>query len=197
MDVRLRQALGEAAELPENAYPGEYLVGPGRRSGWRADPQGMRALAARPEAERIERLGRLRGRRDMVEGQRRVLEAYGTRFDRWAHEQRDVRDAGLPERGDRGARPRPATPTSRTGRSGSARPRFGDDKDRVLRKSDGELTYFAVDIGFHHFGKFGGADHVINFLGPDHHGYVAAHAGGDAGARPPARGASTCSSSSS
>src|SRR4029077_20932202 len=49
---------------------------------------------------------------------------------------------------------------------------FGDDKDRVLRKSDGELTYFAVDIGFHHFGKFGGMDTVINFLGPDHHGHV-------------------------
>ena len=49
---------------------------------------------------------------------------------------------------------------------------FGDDKDRVLRKSDGELTYFAVDIGFHHFGKFGDVDHVIDFLGPDHHGYI-------------------------
>src|SRR5213075_833851 len=45
-------------------------------------------------------------------------------------------------------------------------------KDRVLRKSDGELTYFAVDIGFHHFGKFGGMDTVIDFLGPDHHGHV-------------------------
>ncbi|HET9516768.1 MAG TPA: arginine--tRNA ligase, partial [Actinoplanes sp.] len=49
---------------------------------------------------------------------------------------------------------------------------FGDDKDRVLIKSDGELTYFAVDIGFHHFEKFLRVDHVINFLGPDHHGYV-------------------------
>jgi hypothetical protein len=43
---------------------------------------------------------------------------------------------------------------------------FGDDKDRVLRKSDGELTYFAVDIAFHHYDKFGRADRVINFLAP-------------------------------
>jgi arginyl-tRNA synthetase len=49
---------------------------------------------------------------------------------------------------------------------------FGDDKDRVLRRSDGELTYFGVDIGFHHFEKFERADHVINFFGPDHHGYI-------------------------
>jgi len=49
---------------------------------------------------------------------------------------------------------------------------LGDDKDRVLRKSDGELTYFAVDIGFHHFGKFADVDCVIDLLGPDHHGYI-------------------------
>ena len=42
----------------------------------------------------------------------------------------------------------------------------------MLRKSDGELTYFAVDIGFHHFTKFGDVDCVIDLLGPDHHGHV-------------------------
>ena len=49
---------------------------------------------------------------------------------------------------------------------------FGDDKDRVVAKSDGELTYFGVDIGFHHAEKFGHADSVIDLIGPDHHGYV-------------------------
>src|SRR2546430_845689 len=49
---------------------------------------------------------------------------------------------------------------------------FGDDKDRVLRKSDGELTYFGVDVGFHHFVKFGQSDLVVDLIGPDHHGYV-------------------------
>src|SRR6266849_501589 len=49
VDVRLRQALGEAAELPESSYPGEYLVDLVTK--WLAtDPAGMRAVAALPEA---------------------------------------------------------------------------------------------------------------------------------------------------
>ncbi|HEX9094317.1 MAG TPA: arginine--tRNA ligase [Coriobacteriia bacterium] len=52
-------------------------------------------------------------------------------------------------------------------------PEYGDDKDRVLRKSDGELTYFASDIAYH-ADKFGrGFDRVIDIWGADHHGYVA------------------------
>jgi arginyl-tRNA synthetase len=43
----------------------------------------------------------------------------------------------------------------------------------VLRRRDGEATYFAVDIAYHQYVKFAGADRVINLLGPDHHGYVA------------------------
>jgi len=48
----------------------------------------------------------------------------------------------------------------------------GDDKDRVLRRSTGELTYFATDIAYH-ADKLGRSyDHLINVLGSDHHGYV-------------------------
>ncbi|HSB41578.1 MAG TPA: arginine--tRNA ligase [Methylomirabilota bacterium] len=169
VDVRLRQALGEAVELPENAYPGEYLVE--MVAGWLAqDPRGMRELAARPEAERVERLGR-RAVEAIVESQRRVLEAYGTRFDRWAHEQGDVRDAGRPQAAIDALAGAGHT-YEQDGALWFRSTAFGDDKDRVLRKSDGELTYFAVDIGFHYFEKFQRADHVIDFLGPDHHGYV-------------------------
>src|SRR5207302_10905262 len=45
--------------------------------------------------------------------------------------------------------------------------------DRVLRRSNGEPTYFAVDVAYHHHVKFAAADRLINLLGPDHHGYVA------------------------
>jgi arginyl-tRNA synthetase len=169
VDVRLRQALGETAELPENSYPGEYLVE--LVATWlAADPEGTRALAALPEAERIERLGR-RAVTEIVAGQRAVLEAYGTRFDTWAHEHADVRTRGLPERAL--AELQAAGHTyEEDGALWFRSTTFGDDKDRVLRKSDGELTYFAVDIAFHHYDKFGRADWVINFLGPDHHGYI-------------------------
>jgi arginyl-tRNA synthetase len=169
VDVRLRQALGERAELPENSYPGEYLVDLANE--WiDADPAAMRALAALPEAERLPRLGR-RAVEDMVRGQRAVLEAYGTTFDRWVHEDRDVRQAGLPERAIEALSAAGQT-YEQDGALWFRSTAFGDDKDRVLRKSDGELTYFAVDIGFHHFSKFGGMDMVIDFLGPDHHGHV-------------------------
>ena len=48
---------------------------------------------------------------------------------------------------------------------------YGDDKDRVLIRSNGEPTYFLPDIAYHH-AKFGRGDHVIDVLGADHHGYV-------------------------
>lgn len=49
---------------------------------------------------------------------------------------------------------------------------FGDDKDRVLRKSDGFLTYFASDIAYH-ADKFNrGFDELVDVWGADHHGYV-------------------------
>jgi len=49
---------------------------------------------------------------------------------------------------------------------------FGDDKDRVLRKSSGELTYFASDIAYHDNKFKRGFDRVIDIWGADHHGYV-------------------------
>src|SRR5438094_2763201 len=71
VDVRLRQVLGETAELPENAYPGEYLVDLVKE--WLAsDAAAMRALATRPEGERVELLGR-KAVDSMVAGQRQVL----------------------------------------------------------------------------------------------------------------------------
>ena len=50
---------------------------------------------------------------------------------------------------------------------------FGDDKDRVLIRSDGEPTYFAADIAYHRDKLERGADRLVDPLGADHHGYVA------------------------
>jgi arginyl-tRNA synthetase len=49
---------------------------------------------------------------------------------------------------------------------------FGDDKDRVLRRSNGDLTYFGVDIAYHAEKLARGYDGLVNVLGSDHHGYV-------------------------
>ncbi|MCF7873635.1 MAG: arginine--tRNA ligase [Candidatus Omnitrophica bacterium] len=50
--------------------------------------------------------------------------------------------------------------------------KFSDDKDRVVKKSDGQLTYFASDIAYHYDKCRRGYDKLINLWGPDHHGYI-------------------------
>jgi arginyl-tRNA synthetase len=169
-EARVRQEFGEPAALPENGYPGEYLVDLAKT--YRAE--GGRLMSGAPERERIEHFGRYAVAR-MVEAQRRILAAYGVEFDVWSSEQRDVRDKRLPE-----------TVLEEFAKRGlsyeqdgalwfrsSDREEAGDDKDRVLRRSSGEPTYFAVDIAYHEHVKFAAADRLINLLGPDHHGYVA------------------------
>jgi arginyl-tRNA synthetase len=52
---------------------------------------------------------------------------------------------------------------------------FGDDKDRVLRRSTGEWTYFGPDIAYHLGKRQRGFDRVIDVWGADHHGYVQRH----------------------
>jgi arginyl-tRNA synthetase len=49
---------------------------------------------------------------------------------------------------------------------------FGDDKDRVLRKSDGNPTYYLADVAYHRNKYDRGYDRAVNLLGPDHHGHV-------------------------
>ena len=66
----------------------------------------------------------------------------------------------------------PGTSTCRTARSGFARTAFGDEKDRVVQRENGQYTYFASDIAYH-LNKFErGFDLVIDVWGADHHGYI-------------------------
>jgi arginyl-tRNA synthetase len=169
-EARVRQESGEPATLPENGYPGEYLVDLARA--YRAE--GGELLNGASERERIEHFGRWAVAR-MVDEQRRILSAYGVEFDVWSSEQRDVRDQRLPEQvlQEFAARGLSYEQDGALWFRSSDREEAGDDKDRVLRRSSGEPTYFAVDIAYHEHVKFAAADRLINLLGPDHHGYVA------------------------
>ncbi len=73
---------------------------------------------------------------------------------------------------------------------------FGDDKDRVLIKADGEYTYFAADIAYHENKFDRGFDRVIDIWGADHHGYVTRMEAAVRGARPPRRSSTSSSASS-
>lgn len=153
--------------LPENGYPGEYLIDLARR--YLEDGGPIEIPGEREEVE-LTRLGRYAIDR-IVEEQRRVLGEYGVSFDVWSSEQRDVRDPGLPERAIEELRKWELT-YEQDGALWFRSTLFGDDKDQVLRRSNGELTYFAVDLAYHHAVKFAGADRLITLLGPDHHGHV-------------------------
>jgi len=169
-EARVKQEFGESAALPENGYPGEYLVDLART--YRAEGGGL--LNGAPERERIEHFGRYAVAR-MVEAQRRILREYGVEFDVWSSEQHDVRDKRLPEKvlEEFAARGLSYEQDGALWFRSSEREEAGDDKDRVLRRTSGEPTYFAVDIAYHQHVKFAAADRLINLLGPDHHGYVA------------------------
>ena len=123
-----------------------------------------------PPSDRLEHFGRY-AVGHMVESQRRILESYGVHFDSGPTSSVTCRDKGLPHAvlGELEAR---GLTYEHDGAVWFRSTQFGDDKDRVVRRSNGELTYFAVDIAYHHYRKFGDADRVINLLGPDHHGYV-------------------------
>ncbi len=166
-EARVRQALGEAAALPDGGYPGEYLAD------LAADylREGGPGPADVPADRRLEHFGRWAVAR-LVDQQRAVLRAYGVEFDRWTSEQHDVRDRHLPEKVLDELAARGLT-HEHEGALWFRSPEFGDDKDRVLRRSSGEPTYFGVDVANHHYVKFADADRVIDLFGPDHHGVVA------------------------
>jgi arginyl-tRNA synthetase len=165
MEVRCRQRLGEDCPMPEEAYPGEYLIDLARDY---LEQYGPEVLAA-PESERRDRLGRYAVER-IIEWQRASLEAYGVTFDRWFSE-RALRERGDPERVVEALRTRDLL-YDHEGALWFRSTVFGDDKDRVLMKGDGEITYFLPDIAYHQDKFARGFEQVIDLWGPDHHGYI-------------------------
>jgi arginyl-tRNA synthetase len=99
------------------------------------------------------------------------LEAFGVVFDRWFSE-RSLSDEGLIEQAIERLQD-----NGHLYREGGAlwfrSTAFGDEKDRVVKRDNGQTTYFASDIAYH-MNKFDrGFDKVINIWGADHHGYIA------------------------
>ncbi len=103
--------------------------------------------------------------------QQRVLRALNVHFDSWFSE-REMIASGAIERTLADLRERGVVDDA-DGAVWLRSTDYGDDKDRVVVKSDGEYTYLLPDIAYHR-DKFGrGWEHLIDVLGADHHGYVA------------------------
>ena len=107
------------------------------------------------------------------------LRAMGVRFDRWFSENDDLRAVGKIESAlEKLGRVAPDSLYEKDGALWFRAGAFGDEKDRVARRSNGEFTYFAADIAYCE-DKFsrptpggGGGVRAIYVLGADHHGYA-------------------------
>ncbi|HSM35441.1 MAG TPA: arginine--tRNA ligase [Longimicrobiales bacterium] len=165
VEARWQPLRGESAKLPEGGYRGEYVVELARELDAEHGPR----LAAMGAEERTAFLAR-EARERMLERQRRDLAAFGVRFDSFFPESRVYEDGRIPETmADLAAHGLTYEDQGATWLRTSA---HGDDKDRVLVKSDGTYTYFLPDIAYHRDKVARGFDRLINVWGADHHGYI-------------------------
>ena len=194
--LRYLELCGEEIVFPSNGYRGDYVWDMAadlhRDNGERfrrANEQVMESVCAdAPEGDKekhiddlIANARRLLGEDDyrivfdlslniLVEVIRKDLHAFGVDFDRWFSERSLQQDGSIDRAiqrlGDNG----------HTYIKGGAvwfrSTDFGDEKDRVMKRENGQTTYFASDIAYH-MDKFDrGFDRVINIWGADHHGYI-------------------------
>ncbi len=163
--ARIRQEAGYRADVPEGGYHGEYL----KENALAVLEREGRAFADLPEEEALRRCRSLVMRIQRDE-QDRDLEQFGVTFDVVSSEQRAY-DSGSVERAIQLLHQRGLTYESE-GALWLRTTDFGDDKDRVLRKSDGTLTYLTPDIAYHIDKHDRGFDRAIDVWGADHHGYI-------------------------
>ncbi|HEX6406346.1 MAG TPA: arginine--tRNA ligase [Gemmatimonadales bacterium] len=163
--ARVRQEAGYQAEVPEGGYHGEYV----KENARAVLKQQGRAFADLPEEEGLRRCRSLIVRMQREE-QDSDLEQFGVKFDVISSEQ-SAYDSGGVERAIQLLESRGLTYESE-GALWLRTTDFGDDKDRVLRKSDGTLTYLTPDIAYHIDKHDRGFDRAIDVWGADHHGYI-------------------------
>ena len=163
----LASARGE--QTPEDGYGGAYIseiaqqVTADELAAGRPDP------ATLPDAEATE-VFRSRGVDLMFAAVKAELHAFRSDFDVFFHED-SLHTSGAVERAIARLRERGVI-EERDGATWLRTTEFGDDKDRVLIKSDGEAAYFAADLAYYLDKRERGADCSIFLFGADHHGYV-------------------------
>ena len=150
------RARARGEEPPEGGYHGAYVVELAQRIDGAAD--------ADPDL-----LAR-RGVELMIDGVKATLERFRVHMDRFFFEHAVHEGGGI----DRaiGLLQQAGHVYEHEGALWLRTTSFGDDKDRVLRRSAGEYTYFGADIGYHANKLERALDRYINVLGADHHGYV-------------------------
>ena len=199
--VRYLEICGEKIRFPANGYRGDYVRPIAERlrarhgeSLWRAatevergllpdEPEGgdkdlhIDAVIARARellGEEKFRVVLYAGLADILADIRDDLEEFGVHFDRWYSEQDlgDGRDGGPIDRALKRLREHGHV-FELEGAIWFRATQFGDEKDRVVVRANGQKTYFASDIAYHLDKRERGFDLLVTILGADHHGYVA------------------------
>jgi arginyl-tRNA synthetase len=163
--ARYRELFGEQVEFPEGGYPGDYVKEIAAAVKQR---QGDKYLNGDEQA--AVSFFREYGGESLLDTIRAQLREFGIQFDAFFSE-RAMRERSEVAQAIDVLRARGLL-YSQEGAEWYKSTRFGDDKDRAVIKSDGELTYFASDIAYHR-NKYERKFHkLINVWGADHHGYV-------------------------
>jgi arginyl-tRNA synthetase len=155
-------ALGQP--VPDNGYQGDYIKDLAVEVV--KENAGIKELAS---AERTEAF-REAAYKVQLKDQQRVLDVFNTHFDVWFSE-RSLHDQGAVEHGVQKLR-KQGHVFENEGATWLRTTDFGDDKDRVITKANGELTYFASDTAYYINKRERGFDICIYMLGADHHGYI-------------------------
>ena len=163
--LRARELVGEKIEFPEDGYQGAYIYDIAKL-----------ALERYPNLLSVSEDEAIALCRDLaveviLEDIKKDLENFRVRFDSW-YSERSLFERGVVARVLRLLEEKGLIYEKDSALWFRAKD-FGDEKDRVLRKSTGDYTYFASDIAYHYEKFFErGFDLCINLWGADHHGYV-------------------------
>ncbi len=164
--ARYAELLGRPEPVPEDGYHGLYISEVAKAC---RERHGDRLLEM-PEP-RSQAIFMAFGQRQLSQRIEEDLKRFGLIFDRWSS-QRWLRTSGRIAAALGALKERDALYEA-GGAVWFASTKFGDDKDRVVRKSNGELTYLAPDIAYHQWKFARGYQRIVDLWGPDHHGYIA------------------------
>ena len=160
--ARLKERAGMATEFPEDGYRGDYIKEIAERYATEATEHANDAAGENVDAVRLFAVAALRHEQDLD------LKAFDVQFDQYFLESSIYTD-GLVEK-----TVNQLIANGHTYEEGGAlwlrTTQWGDDKDRVMRKSDGTYTYFVPDIAYHVTKWQRGFTRAITELGADHHG---------------------------
>jgi arginyl-tRNA synthetase len=163
--ARYLESCGRTVTFPEDGYQGEYIGTVAAR----AKAESGEALLSLPVVEAEQRSKEF-AYRELLALIRQDLEAFGIAFESWFSEA-SLLSSGVVEQvlGELKARDLLFDQDGAQWFRSSA---FGDEKDRVVRKQEGDYTYLASDIAYHRDKLRRGYDLLVDVWGADHHGYI-------------------------